>query len=208
VQCPEESVKAKPINLIWKQRPEPEIVKEAAMPEKKKKTATTTTGVYSKWSKGLSAQEQYRFLTHSYQLRCDDEYTSTGTLRGPYDPDVTLESLVQDFLTFCILAQRHAVLPTNWDWSAFLDVASLQVPFAYEMSDARDDWGWDSARILPPLAAIVYGSECSMLMESSRAELEVSARVCVQSRKLQKSVGGVKVWKKFEANVARCDRFF
>jgi hypothetical protein len=51
--------------------------------------------------------------------------------------------VAEDFLIFCKLAVKSKVLPSSWDWHAFLSKAQL-LPYAFEKSDAKEKWGGEN----------------------------------------------------------------
>ena len=49
--------------------------------------------------------------------------------------------IAQDFLFFCRLAKDRRVIPANWSWSQFLNLASELLTFAFDKSCAREKYG-------------------------------------------------------------------
>ncbi len=170
------------------------------------------------WLIGLAPPDCFEWLCNCYQMRCDDEYTWCGGLRGPYDPDVTATSLTADFLTFCLLAKRHTVVPETWPWRAFLAVAPRFIGGAFEKSDAHERWGGENVfnamlggRSLRYTAGLVYGWE--LTQRSSAAHDECNERVAAAFHAraagdtaalhaLFIDVGGVAAWKALETTLA------
>jgi hypothetical protein len=101
---------------------------------------------HDRWARNFSnKKEQHEWLSNCYSMRCDDDYAWGGSnLHGAYDPDMTPETLRKDFATFCVLAKRRKVLPKDWDWKAFLEVASYFTQCAFEKSDAQERWGGEN----------------------------------------------------------------
>ena len=74
------------------------------------------------------------------QMRCDDDYAYGGCyLHGPYDGEASSKSIAQDFLAFCLLAQRNGVVPAGWSWPECLKVAGSFVCFGKNFYCTRDD---------------------------------------------------------------------
>merc|ERR1719326_31019 len=90
--------------------------------------------------------DKYEWFSNCYMMRCDDDYCwGGGYLHGPYQPEgKTAETITEDFVTFCLLAQRNSVIPAVWSWRDFLAVASRFVCFAFEKSDAHERWGGEN----------------------------------------------------------------
>jgi len=166
------------------------------------------------WLRGLSAPDKYEWLSNCYQMRCDDDYQwGGGDLRGPYDPQATPESITQDFMAFCLLAKRRNVVPSDWDWSAFLQVASANVPFAFEKSDARERWGSENVfeaatggRSLRYTAEQIY---CSAVNDPDRSREQTGAEDEVRTNKeaVQNEIGGAAIWDRFVSDLAGGRRF-
>ena len=144
-------------------------------------------------------------------MRCDDDYVwGGGLLRGPYDPDVTTESIRDDFQVFCLLAARRGVLPANWNWPAFLAVASQFVCFAFDKSEAQARWGGENVfaalmgngRSLRYTAEMVYGTSCqqqSSVEERDAAEDSIFHGPEGSDDYLNavREIGGTDAWKAF-----------
>ena len=128
--------------------------------KKKKKKKENPPKSRVDWANGLGNNEKYEWLSNCYQLRCDDDYAFGGCyLHGPYDPNATALSNSGDFLIFCLLASRANVLPAQWDWREFLNVASKHVFYAFEKSDAQERWGAHSPLFLRSTANDIYGCD-------------------------------------------------
>ena len=90
------------------------------------------------WSMGLSPHMQREWLVDCYRMRLDDELAWQNNIRpgSLYDQSGARE-IAQDFLVFCCLVRRKGVLPQNWIWSEFLDVAAEHLAFKFEKADAK-----------------------------------------------------------------------
>jgi len=178
-------------------------------------------GLATGWAKGLSASGRYEWLADCYRMRVDDDYAwGGGNLHGLYDPDATKLSVVTDFLTFCKLAVKNNVIPSPWDWNAFLKVASGLVIYAMEKSDAQDKYGNENVfsvlmggRSLRATGEIVYGSSC-MGCDDTMSNEHVAISECIENSKafsyvpkftidesLFAEVGGAKIWQNFLNNI-------
>jgi hypothetical protein len=118
------------------------------------------------WANGLTKELQYKWLTDCWRMRQGDEMQWGGQGVFVDGPD-SYESMVHSFMFFCKLCARNKVVPSNWDWSAFLRNPRLdQIVFLFEKSDAQDEWGGEnyfapmtgSGRSLRYTAECVYGS--------------------------------------------------
>jgi hypothetical protein len=58
-----------------------------------------------------------------------------------YHPKADTNKVVEDFLAFCKLAVKAKVLPSGWDWPAFLSKAPDLLPYVFEKEDAKEKWG-------------------------------------------------------------------
>jgi hypothetical protein len=74
------------------------------------------------------------------------------------------EILIKDFLVFCKLGTRHAVMPHGFRWAACLQQAAQLLPYAFEKDDAKSKWGRENffsamlgGRSLRYTAQVVYG---------------------------------------------------
>ena len=94
------------------------------------------------WAIGLNAHMQREWLVDCYRMRLDDELAWKDSIRpgSLYDQSGANE-IAQDFLVFCCLAKRKGVLPENWSWSKFLDVAAGLLAFKFEKNDAKTKYG-------------------------------------------------------------------
>ena len=94
------------------------------------------------WAFGLDAEMQREWLVDCYRMRLDDEYAWQGDIRAGslYDGSEASE-IAQDFLVFCRLAKDRRVIPANWSWSQFLNLASELLTFAFDKSCAREKYG-------------------------------------------------------------------
>ena len=94
------------------------------------------------WAIGLNAHMQREWLVDCYRMRLDDELVWQDSIRpgSLYDQAGSTE-IAQDFLVFCCLAKRKGVLPENWSWSKFLDVAAGLLAFKFEKNDAKTKYG-------------------------------------------------------------------
>ena len=109
----------------------------------------------SGWSKQLGSKK-YSWLADCYRLRLDDDYVWGGCyLHGLYE-DQSPWNVANDFIVFCVLAVKNCVIPVLWDWSFFFEEASKKLNFAYEKSDAKDDWGMLGPMMLRMTADLVY----------------------------------------------------
>ena len=97
------------------------------------------------WSMGLNPHMQRQWLVDCYRLRLDDELAWQNNIRpgSLYDQSGARE-IAQDFLVFCCLARRKGVLPQNWIWSEFLDVAAELLAFKFEKADAKIKYGGEN----------------------------------------------------------------
>lgn len=73
----------------------------------------------------------------------DDDYVWGGgdNLHGLYHPSHTAESIVLDFLCFCKLAAWRQLVPRGWNWEKCLVTAGDMLTFAFEKSDAQEEYG-------------------------------------------------------------------
>ena len=97
------------------------------------------------WSMGLSPHMQREWLVDCYRMRLDDELVWQNNIRpgSLYDQSGARE-IAQDFLVFCCLVRRKGVLPENWIWSQFLDVAAELLAFKFEKNDAKIKYGGEN----------------------------------------------------------------
>ena len=86
----------------------------------------------SSWVIGIEGVDGYEWLTDCYRLRCDEEHK-----RGLCVPKLralghchlsTGDGVTKGFLTFCLLAAERGIIPTGWNWPAFLAQAALPLP--------------------------------------------------------------------------------
>ena len=158
------------------------------------------------WARGLKPPELYEWLANCYEMRCDDDYVHGGCyLHGMLDPKKTRASIVRDFQVFCLLASRRGVLPSTWNWPAFLKVASKFAASAFEKSDAQERWGGENifaamtgGRSLRYTAECVYGSSCQ------EGEKPISGQMLALINKqptVLDEIGGKQVWATFEAEL-------
>eukprot|EP00035_Acanthoeca_spectabilis_P034147 m.27366 g.27366 ORF g.27366 m.27366 type:complete len:407 (-) comp6414_c0_seq2:1974-3194(-) len=181
------------------------------------KTFKPTTPMNSAWADGLSTNERYEWMGNCYAMRCDDDYVwGGGILRGPNDPQRTLQSLTVDFLTFSLLATRHGVTPEGWNWPAFLNVAPRFVRFVFTKSDAKERWGSENifsgalstspgSRSLRYTGTRVYGrcyqspqpfNDAKSSQMFDQATIDAGRGVCADNAALSE-VGGAEQWIKF-----------
>lgn len=145
----------------------------------------------SSWSKQVGSKK-YAWLADCYRLRLDDDYVWGGcNLHGLYEDSSTL-NIAEDFIVFCALAARNQVIPLLWDWNLFFEEASKKLNFAYEKSDAKDDWGMLGPMMLRMAADLVYGGGPSdadyEVCESIHEELDSAGDEFFHD------IGGVKNW--------------
>ena len=96
----------------------------------------------SSWAFGLDAEMQREWLVDCYRMRLDDEYAWQGDIRpGSLYDGSEASDIAQDFLVFCRLAKDRRVIPANWSWSQFLNLASDFLTFAFDKSCAREKYG-------------------------------------------------------------------
>lgn len=168
----------------------------------------------SSWAGGLSKKDQYEWLCNCYQMRCDDDYVYGGcNLHGPYNPDATPESIADDFLVFCTLANRAKAFPSDWDMEAFLKAAPEYIVFAFEKSDAKERWGNENyfeatmgGRSLRYTAEKIYKSgvqQPSNSVEHNRAKDEVIEN----PKELQNQLGGAGLWEGLVVGLQNSSRF-
>jgi len=129
----------------------------------------------SGWSKQLGTKK-YSWLADCYRLRLDDDYVwGDCNLHGLYE-DSSPWNIANDFIVFCALAAKNCAIPVLWDWSFFFEEASKKLNFAYEKSDAQDDWGLLGPMMLRMTADLVYEGGPSdvdyEMIESIHDELE------------------------------------
>lgn len=171
----------------------------------------------SSWAAGLTAKQQAEWLVDCYRMRVDDDYTWGGDCRGLYGGSDT--DVLEDFLVFCKLAVRNAVVPHNWDWRAFLRVAVNLLKFAFEKSDAQEKYGSEhifsavtGGRSLRFTAESVYGYGCQGFDDSTpeaEAVMELQDQIndCWEvliskggrhSNGIFDDVGGFDVWAQYK----------
>jgi hypothetical protein len=183
--------------------------------EKKQQRQGPERQQLQRWAVGLKPPDLYEWFSNCYTMRCDDDYVwGGGDLHGPYDPDATTGSIASDFMVFCLLASRRAVVPPGWDWAAFLEVASQYVCYAFEKSDAKERWGGENVfsamsggRSLRYTAEMVYGKAMSYGADThpdhTKAEKDVE-QLCGGGKSLPllellyNEVGGREAWRTFE----------
>ena len=90
-------------------------------------------------------------------------HTAHGTLQGG-----DAEDLLDDFLAFCKLTAAAKALPPGWAWPPFLRLASANIHFNFEKSDAQDKYGSENffapafgGRSLRATAGAIYGGSSS-----------------------------------------------
>eukprot|EP00971_Amphidinium_carterae_P155761 3088601-Amphidinium_carterae.1 len=164
-------------------------------------------GKASAWAAGLSPSMQHEWLVDCYRMHVDDQYAwGGGELRGLYLASAgggSRHEIANDFLLFCKLAAKQGVVPSGWDWPAFLAVATRLLPYAFEKSDAQEKYGRENVfaaamggRSLRYTAEIVYGASI-MSMEVSDVEAEMEEEI--RTRRFQDhfyaDVGGAQVWR-------------
>lgn len=155
------------------------------------KETLTEASQNSEWSKHLG-KKKYSWLVDCYRLRMDDDYAwGDCNLHGLYEDSSPL-NIAEDFIVFCALAARNEVIPMIWDWNLFFEEASKKLSFAYEKSDAREDWGMLGPMILRTTADLVYGGgpddADDTMCENIHDELDSA------SEEFFKDIGGVKNW--------------
>jgi hypothetical protein len=171
----------------------------------KKKMATSRPS----WHSNMSPPDIYEWFTNCYQLRCDDDYVYGGCyLHGPYNPEATRSSFIKDFMVYCLLAKRKKIIPKDWDWSAFLQVAKRKAGYGLEKSDAEKRWGptkFFAVALLKTVASEVYGSSAHEFEDPSDADQQIldQAEEDVQEgwRAASVEVGGKAAWEEFSENV-------
>jgi hypothetical protein len=168
----------------------------------------------SSWATGLSQKDQYEWFSNCYQMRCDDDYTWGGcNLHGPYDPDATPDSIADDFLIYCILADRASTLPSGWDWKAFLKAAAGYISYAFEKDDARERWGSENVfqammggRSLRFTGNKIYQSDVNEDKDSVEyCEAEQDAER--SKSKMQERLGGSAGWDNLVEDLSNGKRF-
>ena len=168
----------------------------------------------SLWARGLNTKEQYEWFSNCYQMRCDDDYVWGGcNLHGPYDPDATPESIANDFLVYCILAQRAKAVPAGWDWKGFLKAAAQHIPFAFEKSDAKERWGSENyfeasmgGRSLRFTGNMIYKSDVNKpgdSVEQQRALVDADTQPAV----MKEMLGGEGTWNVIVRDLRMHSRF-
>jgi len=146
----------------------------------------------SDWATNLGIKK-YSWLVDCYRLRLDDDYAWGGcNLHGLYE-DSSPGNIAQDFMVFCALAARRGLLPMIWDWNLFLKEASKNLNYAFEKSDAQEDWGMLGPMLLRTTADQIYGGGPNMF-ESDSLQDKVQDEVDNESDLIFKDIGGVKNW--------------
>ena len=169
------------------------------------------------WSDGLTAPDLYEWFANCYQMRCDDDYAWGGCyLHGPYDPEATPESIKTDFMAFCLLAARKAVVPPGWDWPAAVVGAVKYVGYAFEKSDAQERWGSENVfaamtggRSLRFTGESVYSTSCQQGdMGDEPEENQLAASDCEEPTDATlDGIGGRAVWDDFLDKLSTSRRF-
>jgi hypothetical protein len=81
-------------------------------------------------------------------------YCCAGKLHGAYAANCSPESLCEDFLHFCTLAERHGVAPAGikdhaydaWPgWASMLQLAAARLQSPLSQADAGAEWGSSDA---------------------------------------------------------------
>lgn len=143
---------------------------------------TTQANNSASWASGLDQTKRYEWLVDCYRMRVDDDYVwGGGNLHGLYNPSASAFSIMKDFLVFCKLAVQRCVVPASWDWITFLKQASLQLPYAFEKSDAQEKWGSENVfsammggRSLRFTAEIIYGTGVQAVCETDPLEEKIN----------------------------------
>jgi hypothetical protein len=85
-------------------------------------------------------------------------------LHGPYDEDLTADSLLADFLVFARLAVERKAVPHDFDWPRLCAQAGELILYAFEKSDANEKYGSENVfagmmggRSLRWTAEVIYG---------------------------------------------------
>jgi len=175
----------------------------------------------SAWSRGLSKKQQYEWFVDCYRLRLDEEYVYRGDLTGLYNPESGPSEIVQSFLVFCKLALHNNVIPDGWDWSEFLKIASENLNYAFEKSDAQEKYGSENVfavmtggRSLRATAEEVYGTPVtsswdSLSQDSQQIQDEVDnffeeeGSNFYDASELFADVGGPQIWQKLRASLKK-----
>ncbi len=170
------------------------------------------------WSVGLSPPDLYEWITNCYQLRCDDDYVWGGCyLHGPYLCEASAQSIAEDFIIFCVLAQDAGVIPQNWNWKEFLNIAYKFAGYGFEKSDAQERWGNENVfmgalggRSLRYTGSVVYGTgaqEQAFPPTAGDKKFAVYQRAKRGARKWENSeffdkIGGLNIWTDFVTALA------
>jgi hypothetical protein len=176
------------------------------------KTPPNSTKLPSAWSEGLTGEKRYEWLIDCYRLRMDDNYVN-GNLAGLYATEEGSLGIVRSFLTFCKLALKNGIVPSEWDWNAFTKVAAQHLICSFEKSDAQEKYGGENVfgaamggRSLRFTAEQVYGTNVydgnSVSEENKSVKDSVDGASCfrahshslVTSESLFAAVGGYEIW--------------
>ncbi|KAI0560490.1 Tetratricopeptide repeat containing protein [Gracilaria domingensis] len=171
------------------------------------------------WSSKLGQRERYEWLADCYRMRVDDEYSYMDDVRSGsiYDPGHSADSIMVDFLIFCKLAVARDVLPSEWDWSEFLNLAANNLKFTFGKADAQEKYGvenffngfLESGRSLRFTAKEIYISDFTKPDEDNEFYESMSQRVKAQfygnsdvfvfnnAGTMFAEVGGRSVWNRF-----------
>ena len=169
------------------------------------------------WAEGL--ENPYEWLVDCYRMRVDDDYVwGSGFLHGLYEPDKTAMTVFRDFIVFTKLAVENEVIPDDWDWKRFMDVAKNLLPYGFEKSDAQDKYGSENVfsvvtggRSLRYTGEIVYGfsaSQCDDNMDDfeeiyGEVERATTQKFLIPGNQYFDDIGGVSLWKNLLTSLKR-----
>jgi len=174
--------------LIWKKDPE---VRRSVSKHLGSKSTLQELSQNAEWAIHVG-NRKHAFLIDCYRLRLDDDYVWGGcNLHGLYADGSPL-SITEDFIIFCTLAARAGMIPLLWDWKLFLQEAVTKIKFAYEKSDAQEDWGMLGPMMLRTTADSVYGggpdNADDAMIEKIQSDIDSHRET------IFREIGGMKNW--------------
>lgn len=146
----------------------------------------------SSWAEGLSPRQRYEWMVDCYRLRLDDDCAGDSSgLRGLYSLQPRRGTIMEDWMVFCRLVARRSLLPMDWDWCAFLDVAAERLSFKFAEADAAlVARGTDALERWRVMAEVVYAQ--TGVAEIVREEVKRSLRSV--DLYLFDAFGGAETW--------------
>ena len=117
-----------------------------------------------------------------------------------------LNHLSTTFQSTVFLPIAPTQIPSDWDWSAFLQFATEFFIFAFEESDAMERWGSENGRSLRFTGTQIYRSPVDK-PGKSKGHVTAEGEITQGKGKLQNQVGGDQSWVILLDNLKMCSRF-